>query len=306
MSASKKKVIVLGSTGMLGHTVATVLSRVSTLSVFAAARSPEQAAKLGFGQILRFDAANGTDAINQLVAAAGGCHAFINCIAVLKPDIDEQQPKSVQNAIVINTFFPHELAVAADKIRAQVIHVSTDGVFTGASDTPYLEGHHTDASDAYGKSKMLGEPIAASTVSIRTSFVGFDPLKRKGLLEWFLAQPEGAELTGYTNHIWNGVTALQFSHLCAKLLTGDQFAKLRKESPIHHFAPNSSVSKYELLEIFRNVFEKNVTVRPVEAPGSAMHRALGSRYKTLRELAGHGLSMETAVAELKAERRFLS
>lgn len=301
--ASKKKVIVLGSTGMLGHAVASVLSSSGNATVYSAARDPERATALGLKNVLAFDAKAGTAALGSLVEAASGCDVFINCIAVLKPDIDENKTASIQNAIVINTFFPHELAAAADKIGAYVIHVSTDGVFTGESSEAYLEGHTADAADVYGKTKMLGEPISPRTVSVRSSFIGFDPGKKRGLLEWFLAQPEGAELNGFTNHYWSGVTTLQFAQLCAKLLIGEELARLRKESSIHHFSPNGAVSKFELLQIFRRVFEKNVAIHPTEGPGGAAHRALSSRYNSLRNLFGTGLSLESAVSELRSYGR---
>jgi dTDP-4-dehydrorhamnose reductase len=131
--------------------------------------------------------------------------------------------------------------------------------------------------------------------------IGFDPLKHHGLLEWFMAQPEGAVLSGYSDHLWNGVTTLQFAQLCAKLVLGDEMRRLRNESPIHHFAPNDPLSKFELLELFRRTFKKNVSINSSESPSGPARRILASRYKVLDELFGQGHSLNTALDELLGE-----
>lgn len=282
---------------MLGQTLFRTLSRVPGLEVWGTSRETT----VGNSKTLSFDVASGIPALEAVANQVGSCDYFINCIAVLKSEIDESSAESSQNATVVNAFFPHELSLVARKCSAQVIHVSTDGVFAGTDQKPYLESHVADANDLYGKTKLMGEVIADWFVTLRCSLIGFDARKHRGLIEWFLAQPEGAEVSGYTNQIWNGVTTFQFAQLCAKLILGDEVSRLRKESPIHHFIPNETVSKFELLEMLRTTFKKNVLVRAMESPSGPTRRVLGSRYKTLQEIFGKGHSLSGAINELAME-----
>ncbi len=226
---------------------------------------------------------------------------FVNCIAMLKPDIDEDDSKSVLRAEFINGEFPRLLAAVAKKIGARVVHVSTDGVFTGNSTEPYFEDSRPDAEDVYGRTKARGEINVPELITFRSSFIGLDPLKQRGLIEWFLARNDGEELSGFTDHIWHGVTTGQFAAFLSRLLRGDAFVRLRNESPIHHFAPNEPLSKHELLDICRKIFNKNVSIRAVQSPGGPARRILGSRSRVLPELISRLGSLEDAIRELAVD-----
>ena len=88
----------------------------------------------------------------------------INCIGVLKSAVDENDTASMCRAIAVNALFPHLLAEVAKDTR--VIHMSTDGVFSGFSPRAYLETDPTDCPDGYGKTKALGECRARNVLNI--------------------------------------------------------------------------------------------------------------------------------------------
>lgn len=261
------RILVLGATGMLGHMVQKVLSQEKGWEV-------EGVSSVEF------------DAEGEIQLGAKYDYV-INCIGVLAGGDEDTMHK-------INADFPHRLAKATS---AKIIHMSTDGVFSGNSG-PYDEDSLPDAADAYGKSKLEGEVDTPNVINIRTSIIGTSPYKKKGLLEWFLAQPDGATVKGYTNHIWNGVTTLQFAQLCEKIIRNDRFEDLRAESSVFHFAPNEPVTKYELLELFKKVWHKDVNVERSEDPRGSVQRVLKTKYSGLKELFPHGVKMGEAVEEL--------
>ncbi|MBI2552387.1 SDR family oxidoreductase [Candidatus Uhrbacteria bacterium] len=263
-----KKILVLGSTGMLGHMVLKVLAQ-------------EKAWKVKGMNASDFDAANDVPDTHDY-------DYVINCIGVLAGGEEEKMKK-------VNAEFPHWLAKATS---ARIIHMSTDGVFSGKSG-PYDEDSPCDAEDAYGKSKIKGEVEAPNVINIRTSIIGPSPNKKKGLLEWFLSQPEGATVQGFTNHIWNGVTTLQFAQLCEKIIREDRFEDLRAEASVFHFTPNEPITKYDLLCLFKKVFEKNVNVERMEDHRGSVERVLTTKYEGLKKLFPYGRTMEEAVEELK-------
>ncbi|MCM1468798.1 MAG: dTDP-4-dehydrorhamnose reductase [Alistipes sp.] len=61
------------------------------------------------------------------------------------------------NAYRINAVGPRNLSIAANKIQAKLVHVSTDYVFDGEGDRPYTEFDETAPCGAYGKTKLEGE-----------------------------------------------------------------------------------------------------------------------------------------------------
>jgi len=288
-----RKVLVLGGRGMLGQMISRVLSRSKSLTVEKTARQQ------GMGS-LYFDVEEGTDGLRRILKDQGPFDYLINCIGVLQGDVEERDSKSVRRAIVVNALFPHDLATAAQEAGARVIHVSTDGVFSRYAGV-CLEDAPMDCDDIYGKTKSLGEVIAADFLVLRCSIVGPDPLKRRGLLEWFLSQPSDTVIAGFTDHQWNGVTTMQFAELCHALILEGNFEKVRREGPIHHFCPNQTVSKYELLQLFKCTFQRQVMIRPVAGQATPVSRVLDTRYKALRELSGYGLPVQDAVQQLACE-----
>ncbi|MEM8831659.1 MAG: dTDP-4-dehydrorhamnose reductase [Cyanobacteria bacterium P01_G01_bin.19] len=69
----------------------------------------------------------------------------------------DKAEEETELAIAINANAPKEIAIAAQKIGATVVHISTDYVFDGKNYTPYLETDSTNPLGVYGSSKLQGE-----------------------------------------------------------------------------------------------------------------------------------------------------
>lgn len=80
--------------------------------------------------------------------------AIINCAAHTAVDLCETQ---WDLAYKINAIGPRNLSIAANKINAKMIHVSTDYVFDGNGKEPYTEFDSPNPNSAYGKTKLEGE-----------------------------------------------------------------------------------------------------------------------------------------------------
>lgn len=78
-------------------------------------------------------------------------------------------------ALAANAAGPEQLASASAASGARFIHVSTDYVFKGDANAPYLEDAATGPNTAYGRTKLAGEErvLAANPEAIvaRTSWV---------------------------------------------------------------------------------------------------------------------------------------
>jgi dTDP-4-dehydrorhamnose reductase len=83
---------------------------------------------------------------------------IINCAAYNNVDEAEDQP---ERALDANTWGPKNLARAATDVNATLIHFSTDFVFDGETNAPYVETDGPAPQGQYGISKLLGERFAA-------------------------------------------------------------------------------------------------------------------------------------------------
>lgn len=98
--------------------------------------------------------------------------AVINCAAYTAVDRAESEREA---AFRTNADGPALLAAASARHKARFIHLSTDYVFDGKSETPYKEEDPTNPVNVYGESKLLGEQYCLSenpySIVIRTSWV---------------------------------------------------------------------------------------------------------------------------------------
>ena len=285
------KVIVLGSTGMLGAMVYSHLKRVQGFEVLGSARED------GVGRSIVFDAEH-FNPESQLFDQYKPDY-IINCIGIIKPYCKDNDPVGVVRAIKVNALFPHNLGKYCSKQKIKAIQIATDCVYSG-KDGRYVESSPHDALDVYGKSKSLGEVFDRSLLNIRCSIMGPEKKGRLSLLEWFLAQPPKSSINGFMHHKWNGVTTMQFSELCQKIIEKQGvFERLLEASPIHHFFPNETVTKYQLLNILQKVYSTNFEIKAVSDMGPPVDRSISTTHKILAELIRGPRSLESAFSECR-------
>ena len=284
------KVLILGCKGMLGSMVARVLSKDKQFKVRCSYREEKHGS-------FKFNVENGVDELQKIFEDHDGFDYVINCVGILNSNIDDNDHKSIRRAVLVNSLFPHNLALLAQDIGARVIQISTDGVFV--KDAGHcMEDSPRNCDDVYGKTKSLGEVISPNFINLRCSIIGPSPHLQKGLLDWFLSQPQKAVVNGYTDQMWNGVTTLQFADLCRMLIIDNNFDVVRNEAPTHHFCPNEVVTKYKLLQLFKSFFRPDIIVKPINNSGNKVSRTLGTNFQKIKNLFEYDCQMQDAIAEL--------
>ncbi|MEK5321904.1 dTDP-4-dehydrorhamnose reductase [Paenibacillus sp. FSL L8-0644] len=97
---------------------------------------------------------------------------IIHCAAYTAVDAAEND---IDKAYQINAYGTRNMALAAEKVGAKFVYISTDYVFDGSSKNPYHEYDNTNPQTIYGKSKRAGEVLVQSLSSryfiVRTSWV---------------------------------------------------------------------------------------------------------------------------------------
>jgi len=79
---------------------------------------------------------------------------IVNCAAFTNVDKCETESETAYN---VNALGPKYLATAAKECGARLIHISTDFVFDGNGDRPYIEKDQTNPLSEYGRTKLEGE-----------------------------------------------------------------------------------------------------------------------------------------------------
>ena len=247
-----KKVLVLGSTGLIGHQVFNFLKAGGRYDLY----NFSYRKKLQDDTII-LDARNFDYFCQNIIDISPDF--IINCIGVLINGANEDP----ENAIFINSYMPHRLARVADDIEAKLIHISTDCVFSGDKKGPYVEQDEKDGRGIYAKTKGLGEVVNDKHLTLRTSVVGPE-LKSDGeeLFHWFMN--ETGDIQGYTDAIWSGVTTLE-------LAKAVKWALDHHITGLYHVTNNAPISKFELLRLFQKYTKKNIGIVPV--PGRSVDKS---------------------------------
>jgi dTDP-4-dehydrorhamnose reductase len=143
----------------------------------------------------------------------------------------------------LNVDFPAELARVASDSGVKVIQVATDCVYSGLAGG-YAESATHDALDVYGKTKSLGEIPSDSVMHLRCSLIGPELGRNSLFFEWVRQQPQGAAISGYTDHLWNGLSSKAFGKIILGILSNDLF-----RPGVQHLVPADQVSKDELVRL---------------------------------------------------------
>jgi dTDP-4-dehydrorhamnose reductase len=188
------KVLVLGATGMAGHTIS-IYFKEAGYEVTTFSRRKFEYCNNIIGNITNFD-------LLKSVIEEGKYNAVINAIGILNQDAEDN--KSM--AVLLNSYLPHYLSDITKEMETRIIHMSTDCVFSGKTGG-YTETSFRDGETFYDRTKALGEIENDKDLTFRNSIIGPD-LNRDGigLFNWFMKQ-EG-QINGFTKAIWTGVTTL--------------------------------------------------------------------------------------------------
>jgi dTDP-4-dehydrorhamnose reductase len=244
------KVLVLGSTGLIGRTFLRVLSEKSSLDVYGTVRSKLSLQYFKDISLSKIFTEIDIEDDSKMLDIFGNIQpdVVINCIGATKHKEDGNHPIK---AIKLNALFPHRVAQLSSLFGAKFIHVSTDCVFSGKKGF-YTENDQPDADDFYGKSKALGEVLYGDALTIRTSTIGHELNTNYGLLNWFLSQENRCK--GFKNAVFSGLPTVALAQVVRDYILGNKDLK-----GLYHIAA-SPINKYDLLRLVAKVYGKKIEI----------------------------------------------
>lgn len=247
------RILILGATGMLGHTLLFEFLSLG-MDVFGTARNKAKYRGLMPDSCLD-RLIDGVDALQTSSLERAIAHVkpsiVINCVGLIRQKPEGREPLP---CIEVNARLPHLLLAICRHAGCRLIHYSTDCVFDGGKKGLYVESDPCSAKDVYGLSKYLGEISGPSALTLRTSIIGHELASENSLLEWFL-HSEG-EVRGYTKALYSGLTAVEHASALARhVLPNDALHGL------YHLS-SSPISKHDLLGIVAEKYGKTITIIP--------------------------------------------
>jgi dTDP-4-dehydrorhamnose reductase len=254
---------------------------------------------LGRGITQRVDLTNveGIDALIEEQAP----NVVIHCAAATNVDWCEANPGEAHK---LNGELPQRLAMAAAKIGATLVYVSTDSVFDGA-DGGYDEDTTPAPVNVYAASKLEGERgVRESTdrhLVVRTNMFGWG-LYKESLAEWIIGcLASGSEVPGFVDVVFSPLLVNDLVELVFELLR-------RRAHGTFHLASADAHSKFEFARMLARGFgHDEALVRRATIDG-AMLKARRPRNTSLnvarvaREIEADLPTLEQGVARFRLLR----
>lgn len=240
---TKKKLLVLGASGLTGYKIAKQAEKIfdvyGTYNIRPMTLANCETFKLNLSDIKQVN-----EKLSQLRP-----EVIINTTALHNVDFCEENQSMARE---VNTGAVKNLLKYAEKYNSRLIHISTDYVFDGHAKKAYSELETPNPISFYGKSKLEGEQVLQDTkhVVIRPSVVyGWTPLELAGTMSssgkpmnfamWLLANLHKKEsLKIVTDQFASATLADSLAEASLKIATTDK-------SGLYHVSGLSCESRYE-------------------------------------------------------------
>ena len=284
------KILIIGASGMLGHSLVTNLTKYNH-EVYGTIRSSE---KGYFGKLRKNIFQNiclDIDQINQVDSLVKKIKPdyLINCIGIIKQK-KLSKSENKEQIIYINSYLPYLLSDIAERNNCKFIHFSTDCVFSG-TEGGYTETDECDVNDTYGLTKYLGEITHSSALTIRTSIIGHELNSNLSLVDWFLSQ-ETQKVSGFSKAIFSGLPTCYVSSVLDKFIFGKNIRGL------YHLSVDP-IDKFSLLCSIKKHYEKRINI--IEDTSIKINRSLSSK-KLKRDTGYNYDGWETLIALMRKDR----
>lgn len=189
---------------------------------------------------------------------------MINCSGVTAPALCDQDPA---RAFLVNALGARNLSIAARKLEAKLVQISTDDVFDGQSDRPYHEFDAVNPCTVYGKSKLAGENYVKEFTYkhfiIRSTWV-----YGKGdnfVLDFLEKVDAGEKLSIAADQLGSPTSARELARFILHLVHTSEYGT-------YHATNKGVCSRYEFAREILKLTGKRAEMKPVPTPLSDFSR----------------------------------
>jgi dTDP-4-dehydrorhamnose reductase len=210
---------------------------------------------------------------------------IINCAAYTAVDKAEEEAELANQ---MNNLAVKQLAIIANKQQARLIHISTDYVFDGNRNKPYLETDTPNPVNVYGKTKLAGEKalqavMPMSALVIRTSWL-YSEYGSNFVKTMLKLGKEQDKLNVVSDQIGSPTYAADLANAILEIIRHKKFREVDQKTEIYHFSSEGEISWYEFAkEIFKigkiDCEVKSITTKQYPTPAKRPKNTLMNKDK---------------------------
>jgi len=244
------KILVIGKTGQLGQSINEIVSKMQSCDEFVFVGRDELDLSDIDGVVSYFEN-NNFDII-------------INCAAYTAVDMAESE---IELADRINHLAIHKIATIANKQQIKLIHISTDYVFSGESNIPYLESDVVNPINIYGKTKLAGEQAVLETMPtdatiIRTSWV-YSEYGNNFVDTMLRLGKERDKINVVSDQIGSPTYAGDLAMAILHIIQNEEFLNSGQKTQIYHYSNEGSCSWFDFAKEIFELTNIQCTVNPI-------------------------------------------
>jgi dTDP-4-dehydrorhamnose reductase len=184
------------------------------------------------------------DQVRAMVRSAAP-QIILNAAAYTAVDRAESEPEA---AIAVNSTAPRVLAEEARRCNALFVHYSTDYVFDGSKQGPWIETDKPNPLNVYGASKLAGEEaiqqVGGRYLIFRTSWV-YGPHGRNFLLTMLRLARERDELSIVDDQFGAPTSSIELADVTRTIVSGvleSRFGSTENWAGLYHMTCSGSTS----------------------------------------------------------------
>lgn len=224
----------------------------------------------------------------------------IHCAAETRVDYCEEHPDEAYSCNVIGT---QHIATACRELDIPLVYISTDYVFDGSKDTPYIETDPVQAINVYGQTKLKGERVVRELIPLKHYIVrpgwlyGFVRFEKTNFVRTVLKlAADDRPIRMVTTQVGSPTSSHDVAHAILQLIKTTEFG-------IYHLAAQGYCSRYELAKkILEYVGRGDIEVEPIE---DFPQRAARPAFTALENVRARDLGIELKSWEV-ALKEFIS
>lgn len=236
-------ILVTGASGQLGQSLQFIASQYSEMQfIFASSQNLDITDQ---GRVFSFFENNKIDFCINTAAYT----------AVDKAELDKEK------AYLVNVVGPKNLAIACKKSNVTLIHISTDFVFDGFTERPYLESDATNPIGVYGKTKLDGEKEVISNCDkyfiLRTSWV-YSQFGNNFLKTMLRLAQDRTELNVVSDQTGTPTNAVDLAEVIIAIIKSEN-----KGYGIYNFSNEGICSWFDFAKEIFKIKNINIQVNPI-------------------------------------------
>ena len=190
---------------------------------------------------------------------------IINCAAYTAVDKAEEE-RDLANQI--NHLAVKQLAEISKNQQAKLIHISTDYVFDGESDKPYIETDETNPINVYGRTKLDGERalqevMPTNAIIIRTSWV-YSEYGNNFVKTMLRLGEEGGALNVVSDQIGSPTYATDLANEILEIIQNKSFKESAQTTQIYHYSNEGEISWHEFAQEIFKLAEIDCKINPIK------------------------------------------